>query len=134
MKKVLSLALVLCLALCCFASCTSQQKIIGTWQCVNSDVQTQTLTFNEDGTGEVDVSILDIDLGAIGDAIKSLAGVDMTYTVDGKNIAITYSISVIGISLGEKTETFVMSFSGDKLSLTSANGTVKDFVRVETAA
>lgn len=134
MKKVISVTLALVLALVCFASCSADKKIIGTWQCVNSDVQNQTLTFNEDGTGEVDVSILDIDLGVIGDAIKSLAGIEMTYTVDGKNIAITYSVNVIGISLGEKTENFTMSFSGDKLTLTNANGTVKDFVRVETAA
>ena len=129
MKKVLAVALVLVLALSCFAACSAQKKIIGTWECTDNDLIGATVVFNEDGTGSISPNVLDIDLGAIGNVIDSIAGIEMTYSVDGKKVTLTTSVEVLGVSLSEKTATYTAAFDGDALTLTAENGKIKNFAR-----
>lgn len=104
MKKVTALLLVLVLMLC-FAGCTPQQKIIGTWKNQTSAlgvVVETSYTFNEDGTGTMSTFLL--------------TGIAFTYTISGDVLTITSN--VLGV---EGTTEFQVEFEGDRLTMT-ANG------------
>lgn len=125
-KKLIAVALVLGVVICLFAGCGESKKIIGSWTCTNNDYVGAVFTFNEDGTGAVDGNLLGltIDLG-------SLASVDMTYEIKGKEITVSYSVSVLGglLNTGSDTEVYTMAFEGDNLTLTRADGTVLSFTK-----
>lgn len=129
MKKVVSIALVLVLAIGCFTACSAGKKLVGTWKSTDNDYVGAYFTFNEDGTGKVDPSVLDIDLGLIGDLISSIAEVDMTYTVDGKTLSVTYSLNVLTVSIPATTQKYTMSFEKDTLTLTKDDGTAIHFAK-----
>lgn len=108
MKKIISIALVLCMALVLFAGCgTNEQKIIGTWKgsietgFLNTSVNVE-YTFNEDGTGSMPV-------------LKSSVGIDVnfTYTIEEDLITIVTDASILS-----QTKVYAMAFEGDTLILT----------------
>ena len=102
MKKVISCILVLVCVLTVLTACgNSPRRLIGTWTgetSVLGVVAKYSFTFNEDGTGSM-TAALDI-------------GVATTYTVDGDQLSITYSVLGIGT-----TKTYTFSFEGDNLIL-----------------
>ena len=111
MKKIISIALVLCLALVLFAGCgTNEEKIIGTWKgsietgILNTSVNVE-YTFNEDGTGSMPV-------------LKSSLGVDVnfTYTIEEDLLTIETDASILS-----QTKVYAMSFEGDTLTLIDEN-------------
>lgn len=121
MKKIISIALVLCLALVLFAGCgTNEEKIIGTWKgsvetgILNTSVNVE-YTFNEDGTGSMPV-------------LKSSVGIDVnfTYTIEGDLITIVTDASILS-----QTKVYSMEFEGDTLILTDEDNEKIIFTRVE---
>lgn len=111
MKKVISLALVLVLALCAFTACgvKPEKAIIGTWEGTKDLVIVDakyTFTFKEDGTGTMSTPGIDL-------------GVAMTYTIADDVLSI--ETSVLGIS---NTTTYNIAFEDDKLILTSGNDVI----------
>lgn len=121
MKKIISIALVLCLALVLFAGCgTNEEKIIGTWKgsietgILNTSVNVE-YTFNEDGTGSMPV-------------LKSSVGIDVnfTYTIEEDLITIVTDASILS-----QTKQYAMAFEGDTLILTDENNESITLTRVE---
>lgn len=129
MKKTISIALILVLTISCFSACSAGQKLIGTWKSTDNEYVNAYFTFNEDGTGKVDPSVLDIDFGVFGDIVSSIAEVDMTYTVDGKTLSVTYSINVLTVSIPTTTEIYTMEYDKDTLTLTKDDGSTIHFTR-----
>lgn len=107
MKKAL-ICILLIITVILTASCTTAERIIGTWKnqtSVLGVVVETTYVFNEDGTGTVG-TLLDIPL-------------DMTYTLDGDILTVTTS------TLGVETVTqYTVSFDGDSLVLANDNETI----------
>ena len=108
MKKVIGIALVLCLALTLFAGCgTNEQKIIGTWKgsvetgILNTSVNVE-YTFNEDGTGSMPLLSSGIDVD-----------VNFTYTINEDLITIVTDTAILS-----QTKVYSMAFEGDVLTLT----------------
>ena len=121
MKKIISIALVLCLALVLFAGCgTNEEKIIGTWKgsietgILNTSVNVE-YTFNEDGTGSMPV-------------LKSSVGIDVnfTYTIEEDLITIVTDASILS-----QTKVYSMAFEDDTLILTDEENESIILTRVE---
>lgn len=119
MKKVLSIAMVLCLVATLFAGCSgltttlNESKIVGTWE---GEMETGlfgtsvdvTYTFNEDGVGEM--PLLDSILNA---------SVDFTYTIEEDVLTID-----VDTDLYSETYIYTIAFEGDTLTLTDGAGEV----------
>ena len=121
MKKIISIALVMCLALVLFAGCGSNEdKIIGTWKgsvetgILNTSVNVE-YTFNEDGTGSMPV-------------LKSSVGIDVnfTYTIEGDVLTIVTDASILS-----QTKVYAMVFEGDTLTLIEEDNDKIILTRVE---
>ncbi len=121
MKKIISIALVICLALVLFAGCGSNEdKIIGTWKgSVNTGILNTSVnveyTFNEDGTGSMPV-------------LKSSVGIDVnfTYTIEEDLLTIVTDASILS-----QTKVYAMAFEGDTLILTDEDNEKMILTRVE---
>jgi len=123
MKKVISIALVLALAVTCLCACSASKKIIGTWNCTDESFINTSITFKEDGTAEVDGTILGLDLGTLGSILSgALNGLlNTTYTIEKNTLTINYN--------NNPAATYTVAFSGDTLTLTSTDGTVYHYVK-----
>lgn len=105
--SVLFVALILVCSLC-FAACSAEEKIVGTWtsqQTTLGVVTESSIVFNADGTGVV--------TGLLG-----LTG-NMTYVINEDVLTVTYNI--FGV---ETTKNYTFVFKGDTLSLTQDSTTV----------
>ncbi len=99
MKRIIAAALI-AVMLFTLAACSSPEKdIIGTWKCESSLLgisANSEYTFNEDGTGKINL-IIDL---------------DFTYAITDDKLSIT--TKTLGI---ESTDTYSYSFKGDTLTL-----------------
>lgn len=107
MKRLIAVLLAALMLLCLLTSCGSK-SINGTWTrqyTVLGVVNEEKFVFNGDGTGSI-TAALGID-------------VDMTYTVDGDKLAVTFK--VLGI---ETTTEYVYEIKGEQLLLTADGETL----------
>ena len=111
MKKVISLALVLVVVMCAFASCGTpvEEKLAGKWtynETILGIVTERTYVFNADGTGT-----------APGELVGDLLPLDMKWAVNDKTLTIekTYSGEAVA---------YTFALKGDVLTLTKTDGTV----------
>jgi len=119
MKKVLSIAMVLCLVATLFAGCSgltttlNESKIIGTWEgsketgFLGTSIDV-TYKFKEDGVGEM--PILDSFLNA---------SADFTYTIEEDTLTIN-----VDTDLYSDTFIYTIAFEDDNLILTDGAGEV----------
>ncbi len=120
MKKIISVALVLCLALALFAGCTNEQKIIGTWKgtvetgILNTSVNVE-YTFNEDGTGSMPLLSSGIDVD-----------VNFNYTIEESVLTIVTDTAFLS-----QTKTYGISFEGKTLILTDEDNEKIILTKVE---
>ena len=121
MKKIISIALILCLSLVLLAGCGSNEdKIVGTWKgSVNTGILNTSVnveyTFNEDGTGSMPI-------------LKTSVGIDVnfTYTIEGDLLTIVTDASILS-----QTKVYAMEFEGDTLTLTDEDNDKIVLTRVE---
>ena len=120
MKKTISIVLVLVLALTALAGCGAKKNlIIGTWSyqqtTILNVVTERTYTFREDGTGSAP-------------ALDGIMNVDMTYTLAGDQLTINRG-EILDSLTG--AEVYTVKFSGNKMTLTAADGSVIELTKVE---
>ncbi len=110
MKKYISFILVCAISLFCLTGCMESTKIIGTWA---TEDKNTTMTFNKDGSGSIKV----------GTSLSYTS--DMTYTIEGTDLTITTTVSLLGFS-SSTDSAYTVSFTDGNLVLTSYNedGTV----------
>ncbi len=126
MKKVLSIAMVICLVATLFAGCSgltgviNESKIVGTWEGAKEtgifgtsvDV---TYTFEKDGVGTM--PLLDSFVNA---------SVDFTYTIEEDVLTINVDSDYFSDSY-----VYTMAFEGDNLILTDDSGEALTLTKVE---
>lgn len=126
MKKLLSIVMVMCLAICVFAGCSSltgtinESKLIGTWE---GEKETGffgtsidlTYTFEEDGVGSM--PLLDAGIGV---------DVNFTYTVEEDTLTIKTESELLS-----QTNVYTMAFEDDTLTLTDEAGEVLVLTKAE---
>ena len=111
MKKVISLALVLVVVMCAFASCGTpvEEKIAGKWtyqETILGIVTERTYIFNADGTGT-----------APGELVGDLLPLDMKWYISDDYLVIEKTYS------GDPVY-YTYALKGDVLTLTKTDGTV----------
>ncbi len=120
MKKILSVALILCLALTLFAGCTNEKKIVGTWEGkyetglfgISTDIE---YNFKEDGTGSMPVLQTGINID-----------VNFTYTINEDTLTIVTDSEILS-----QTIVYTMEFEKDTLTLTDEDGKALVLTKVE---
>ena len=120
MKKILSIALVLVLALTALAGCGAVKKnlIVGSWSyqqtTILNVVTERTYTFREDGTGSAPV-------------LDGITNVDMTYTLSGDQLTINRGELIDSLT---GAEIYTVKFGVNTMTLTAADGTVIELTKV----
>lgn len=123
MKKILGIVIVAALIVALIAGgsmlLSNERKILGSWEGEPMDIlgiaelEAQTYTFNDDGTGKVS------SLASIGSL--SIGASDFTYFIEEDKITIDFDASILSI-VDIEPITYTMLFEDDKLTLTSDGG------------